>query len=123
MGSLTLPFFKERSTFMKALFAIMLISILSVTTWASFDQSVWEGFTYLTQSRWGIATLFDTYFGFLTIYLWIAYKEGTWLRRAIWLVLMIGLGSIAFSFYILRELYRLPKGAGFEQILMRSQRV
>lgn len=100
-------------------FSLMLISIISVTTWASLEQNVLLGFQYLFNSRWGIATLFDTYFGFLTIYLWIAYKEVSWGRRLLWLILVLNLGSIAFSFYILNELRKL-KGGSLDLLLTRK---
>jgi Protein of unknown function (DUF1475) len=100
-------------------FSLMLISIIAVTTWASLEQNVMLGFEYLFESRWGIATLFDTYFGFLTIYLWIAYKEVTWAKRLLWLVLVLALGSIAFSIYILNQI-RLLKGGPIENLLIRK---
>jgi hypothetical protein len=100
-------------------FTLMLISIIAVTSWASLEQNVMLGFEYLFQSRWGIATLFDTYFGFITIYLWIAYKEVTWTKRLVWLVLVLALGSIAFSIYILNQL-RLLKGGPIENLLVRK---
>ena len=100
-------------------FSLMLVSIIAVTSWASLEQNVMLGFEYLFESRWGIATLFDTYFGFLTIYLWIAYKEVTWAKRLLWLVLVLALGSIAFSIYILNQI-RLLKGGPIENLLIRK---
>lgn len=73
---------------MKLFFSLMLISIIVVSAWASLDQNVFEGFHYLVQNRWGIATFFDTYFGFLTIYLWIAYKEKNFTSKLLWFVLV-----------------------------------
>jgi Protein of unknown function (DUF1475) len=104
-----------------AFFLVVLISILAVTTWASLEQNVLLGFQYLFESRWGIATLFDTYFGFITIYLWIAYKEVTWGKRILWLALILTLGSIAFSIYILNQL-RLLKNEPIESLLIRKSR-
>lgn len=100
-------------------FFLMLVSIIAVTTWASLEQSVMLGFDYLFANRWGIATLFDTYFGFITIYLWIAYKEVTWGKRLLWLVLVLTLGSIAFSIYLLNQL-RLLKNGPIENLLIRK---
>ena len=102
-------------------FLVILISILAVTSYASLEQNVMQGFKYLFASRWGIATLFDTYFGFLTIYIWIAYKEVTWSKRLLWLVLVLTMGSIAFSIYILNQL-RLLKDGPIENLLVRTQK-
>ena len=100
-------------------FSVILISIIAVTSYASLEQNVMQGFQYLLASRWGIATLFDTYFGFLTIYVWIAYKEVTWAKRILWLILILTLGSIAFSIYILNQL-RLLKNGPIENLLVRN---
>ena len=108
---------KHRALFI--FFTLMLISIIAVTTWASLEQNVMLGFEYLFESRWGIATLFDTYFGFITIYLWIAYKEVTWGKRLVWLVLVLALGSIAFSIYLLNQI-RLLKNGSIENLLIRK---
>jgi hypothetical protein len=88
---------------LKSFFVLVLLAMIGVSTWASLQSNVFEGFRYVIADRWGVATLFDTYFSFLTIYLWIAYKHTTLLARAIWLVLILTLGSIAFSVFILRE--------------------
>lgn len=87
-------------------FIFVLIAMVGVTTWASLQSNVLEGFQYLFADRWGIATLFDTYFSFFTIYLWMAYKEKTILSRVVWFLLVCAFGSMAFSFYILREFSR-----------------
>ena len=92
---------------MKVFFGLILISMLSVTTWASLDRSVFEGFRELFSSRWGIATLFDTYFSFFLIYLWIAYRERSFGARVLWLVLVCSLGTIAISGY---GLWQMKKG-------------
>jgi hypothetical protein len=74
---------------MKFFFSLILIAMLSVTTWASLEKNVFIGFEQLFAERWGIATLFDTYFSFLLLYLWIASREKGWIDRAIWLVLVL----------------------------------
>jgi len=68
---------------------------------------------------WFIATLFDTYFAFLTFYLWVAYKETRWSLRLAWLVAILLLGNIAMAVYVLLQLFRLPRNAGIEQLLLR----
>jgi hypothetical protein len=91
---------------LKSFFVLVLMAMIGVSTWASLQSNVIEGFRYVIADRWGVATLFDTYFSFLTIYLWIAYKHRSGVARAVWLVLILTLGSIAFSVFILRELAR-----------------
>ena len=82
---------------MKVFFGFVMIAMVAVTTWASFDSSIVEGFRYLFQNRWGIATLGDTYFSFTIIYLWMAYKEPALSKRIIWLIAVYAFGTIAIS--------------------------
>jgi hypothetical protein len=70
---------------------------------------------------WFIATLFDCYFGFLTFYAWVFYKEAGWVARAGWLLAILILGNIAMSSYMLLTLFRLPASAGVEQVLLRRK--
>jgi hypothetical protein len=99
---------------LKSFFILILMAMLGVTTWASLQSNVWEGFQYLFADRWGIATLFDTYFSFFTIYLWIAFKEKSLISKVLWFLLICGFGSIAFSIYILKEIKRT---SSLEQLL------
>ncbi|MBU6154470.1 MAG: DUF1475 family protein [Bdellovibrionales bacterium] len=92
---------------MKYIFSLILIAMLGVTTWASLEKNVFIGFEQLFSERWGIATLFDTYFSFLLLYLWIAYREKGALSRIVWLLLVLGLGTIAISGY---GLWQIKKG-------------
>ena len=91
---------------MKVVFGLVLISMIAVTTWASVEHSVIEGFRDLFSSRWGIATLFDTYFSFFLIYLWIAYRERSLGSRILWFVLVCSFGTIAISGYGLWQIKR-----------------
>lgn len=78
--------------------------MLAVTTWASLEKNVFIGFSYLFEERWGIATLFDTYFGFTLLYLWIAFREKAPLARALWFILVMSFGTIAISAYGLLQI-------------------
>jgi len=104
--------------FLKGFFAFVLVAMLGVTTWASMDRSVFEAGNLL-DDPWGVATLFDAYFGFLTFYLWLFYKEPRWLARVVWLLLILSLGNIAMAVYALIQLMRLPPRAGIEDLLLR----
>ena len=82
--------------------------MLAVTTIASLDRGVFEAGADLWSDPWFRATLADAYFGFLAVYLWIAYKERSWGRRVLWFVLLMLLGNIAIAVYVLIQLFRLP---------------
>ncbi len=55
----------------------------------------------------GMATLHDAYFGFVPFYAWVFYNEQRVLMRILWFLLIMGLGNIAMSFYVLIQLFRL----------------
>jgi len=66
---------------------------------------------------WAIATLIDAYYGFLTFYAWVLWKEVRALPRALWLVAIMLLGNIAMSAYVLRQLARLKPSDSAETLL------
>ena len=99
----------------------VLVAMLAVTTWASLQVPLWETPRAVATHPWFIATLFDTYFAFLTFYVWLAYKETSNLARVLWLVAILLLGNIAMAIYLLRELFRLPTNAKMEDLLLRRK--
>jgi predicted permease len=105
---------------LKVLFFLVLLAMLAVTTLASLDRGVFEAGADLWSDPWFRATLADAYFGFLAVYLWIAYKEPTWLRKILWFVLLMLLGNIAIAVYLLIQLFRLPANASMEDLLLRK---
>jgi predicted permease len=105
--------------FLRLAFSLVLVSMLCVTSWASAHVPLWQTPRQLLLHPWFIATLFDTYFGFLTFYLWLAYRESTLLARAVWLIAILALGNIAMSAYMLQLLWRLPADASIRQLLLR----
>ena len=106
-------------TFLKILFAAIFISMICVTTWASFHRGVIPAAADLWNDAWGRATLFDTYFAFLTFFIWVCFKERTAMRRIGWFLGIMLLGNIAISAYMLRELFRMKNGDTLETLLTR----
>jgi hypothetical protein len=102
------------------LFAGVLAAMLAVTSWASVVQPIWEwqGLKNPPDHAWTIATLFDAYFGFLTFYCWVFYKERA-LGRAGWFAFIMAFGNIAMAIYVLRELVRLAPGQPVSALLLR----
>ena len=65
---------------LKILFAGILIYMVCMTTWVSLHKSIMlspDEFSW-AHSPWAVATLFDAYFGFITFYAWVFYKETSW---------------------------------------------
>ncbi len=101
------------------LFLAILATMLFVTIRASLERSVFDN-GFLIRDVWGVATLADAYCGFLTFYAWVFYKERGWPGRVAWFALIMALGNIAMSAYVLIALVRLPTGAGPAQLLLRA---
>jgi hypothetical protein len=98
---------------------VVLAAMVAVTTWASLEANVLVGFQRLLADRWGVATLADAYFGFLWFWLWIAYREASPARSALWLLLLFALGNLAMAAYVLVQLARLKPGEGMAELLQR----
>ena len=71
-----------------SVFSLFILSLLALTTWASFERNVFDN-AHLLKDRWFLATLMDAYWGFFTVYLWMAYKLNGWASRLLWLIWQI----------------------------------
>lgn len=107
--------------FLRIAFIGVLLSMLAVTGWASSVIALWKTPRAVATHPWFIATLFDTYFAFLTFYAWVAYKETGKAARVVWLIAILLLGNIAMAIYMLNQLFRLPANATMEQLLLRKK--
>ena len=94
--------------------------MLVMTTLVSLRSNLFEVLPVMLSHPWTVATFWDAYLGFLTFYVWVAYKKSRAWIRILWFVLIMGLGNIATSFYMLVQLFRLPKDASVEALLLRS---
>jgi len=108
-------------TGLKLLFSFILVSLAAYTSWASTQQAVWEwqGLVREPDRWWTIATLVDAYYGFLTFYAWVFYKEARAAGRIGWFVAIMLLGNMAMAAYVLRELARLREDEPVHAILLR----
>jgi hypothetical protein len=106
-------------TTLKLLFGLILLGMLGITTAASLQQGIVPAARNLWPDLWFRATLLDAYFGFLTFYVWVFYKEPRPGARALWFVLIMCLGNIAMAVYVLIQLFRLPPGEPLATLLTR----
>jgi len=106
------------------LFAAIFLWMVGMTTIVSLQKPLWLAGSEFSwkDSPWAVATLFDAYFGFLTFFVWVCLKEATWFSRIVWFVLIMLLGNIAMSGYLLLQLLRLKDNEPIANLLVRSQR-
>ena len=105
--------------FLRGLFLVVIASMLWVTIWASFQCPLFAVPRDVFAHPWFIATMFDAYWGFTTFFVWVGYKETTWLARVAWFVAIMLLGNIAMASYCLAELFRAPADGQIADVLTR----
>ncbi len=103
------------------LFGGILVGMLAVTVTASLNQPLWEwgGLRAEPDRWWTYATLADAYFGFVTFYAWVFYKEPGTGARVGWFAAIMLLGNMAMASYVLLQLARLRPGEPVSKLLLR----
>ena len=101
------------------IFASIFGGMTLATVQASLDRGITQAWRELWPDLWFRATLLDAYFGFLTFYLWVAYKEVYWFSRIAWFVGIMSLGNFAMSAYMIWQLARMP-AFSWQALLLRQ---
>jgi hypothetical protein len=105
---------------LRLIFGSILGFMIVGTIVASLRQNLFDGGSQMLATPWGWMTLFDAYFGFLTFYVWVAYKETSLLAKVLWFVAIMTLGNMAMALYVLVKLSALRDGAGMRELLVRQ---
>jgi len=105
--------------FLKLLFGCIFVFMVVMTIRTGLSVSLSAAWPSYAANPWAIATLYDAYFGFVTFYAWVFYKERHVWTRVLWFLLIMGMGNIAMSFYVLIELFRLKPQEPAAAILQR----
>ncbi|MEO7412653.1 MAG: DUF1475 family protein [Opitutaceae bacterium] len=103
---------------LRGLFLLILISMLGVTSWASYRCPLFAVPGDVASHPWFIATLFDAYWGFLTFFVWVCWKQTSSLARIAWFLAIMLLGNIAMAAYCLAELSGPAPAGGTSQLLV-----
>lgn len=106
---------------LRALFVLILVSMLGTTSWASLDTPLFQIPHTVVSHPWFIATLLDAYWAFISFYVWVAWKEQAAGARVLWFLAIVALGNIAMSAYMLRELFRLRGQDGLAELFTRRR--
>lgn len=107
-------------TFLKLLFAFIFIFMVVMTVRTSLQVSLWSAWPAFANSPWAMATLYDAYFGFITFFCWLAWREPSAVVKVIWFVLIMALGNIAMSAYVLLQLFRLKESEGVTALFQKK---
>ena len=106
-------------SFLKVLFAAIFVGMTVMTIRTSLIVSLWDAIPAYAASPWAMATLWDAYCGFITFYVWVVWKERSAVARIVWFILIMALGNIAMSFYVLLQLMRLRGDEPGHAVLLR----
>ena len=107
-------------TALKLLFGFILLFMVVMTVRTSLQISLWSAMPAFAASPWSMATLYDAYFGFLTFFCWLAWRERSLALKIIWFVLIMTLGNIAMSYYVLLQLFALKKEQGIDGLFRQK---
>ncbi|MDB6126944.1 MAG: hypothetical protein JWM35_840 [Verrucomicrobia bacterium] len=104
--------------FLRGLFIVVIASMLWVTSWASMQCPLFAIPREVYGHPWFIATMFDAYWGFITFFVWVCYRQVSWVARIAWFVAIILFGNIAMASYCLDALFRVRKDAKLSEVLV-----
>jgi hypothetical protein len=106
--------------FLKLLFGAIFVWMTVMTIRTCLTMSLWAAWDSYAANPWAVATLWDAYSGFTIFFSWVCYKETSWAMRVLWFLLIMGLGNIATSLYLLIQLFRLAPESPAQAILWRN---
>lgn len=106
---------------LKILFLGMSIAMIVLVIVTSMQSDMFNLDPIVTGEPWFRTTLVDFYFNIVIISSWMFYKESSWLKRIIWLIAFITLGSIATCGYVFLQLISLKSGEGFDKVLLKRE--
>lgn len=105
--------------FLKLLFGFIFVFMVVMTVRTSLQISLWSALPAFAASPWAMATLYDAYFGFVTFFCWLAWRERSLAVKILWFIFIMAAGNIAMSLYVLLQLFGLkpdePVSALFRQ--------
>jgi len=101
---------------LKFLLLTICLVMIVVTVRTSLQQNLFNVLPRMIHDPWTVATFVDFYFNIIIISCWVAYKENSMLRTLAWLVAFILLGSIATSFYVLLQIWKLNSNESLDHL-------
>jgi hypothetical protein len=107
-------------TFLKILFGALFVYMIYVVVTTQSQSPLFAEWDHLMQIPWMTATIKDFYTNVIAIFCWIAYKERNIAVKLLWLVLLVCLGSIATTLYILIQLFKLKRGDSIDRLFLRT---
>lgn len=112
---------------MKTTLTLICLTVISlmlyVTISASLQQEIFSATRQLWPDPWFRATLADAYCGFLFFWIWVAYREQSVAKSLLWFILIMTLGNLAMSCYVLLQLRGVKPGDDLGKLFRRPENV
>jgi len=105
---------------LKIWFLFVLVSMLSFGTWVLLSGNLKVAVISIINEPWLVASFVDLFFCFMIFYIWVFYKESSWLLRIFWFVFIVATGSIAISIYMLIKLSKLDKEDSLKDLVFKK---
>jgi hypothetical protein len=106
---------------LRVVFGLLLAIVLVVMVATSLESNLFVEFPELMRIPWMQATIWDFYAVMAPLLLWMWYLERTALRRTLWTLAFVFLGSIGTSAYILFRLFSVDEKAGLKELFLRKE--
>jgi len=103
-------------TTLKIVFSVLFLWICYMVISTSIQSNLFKEWDFLGSIPWMRATLWDFYANVFVIFVWVCYKEKSYLLKAVWLILLVTLGSIASCAFVLIQLFRLKPNEGLKEL-------
>ncbi|MCB1050352.1 MAG: DUF1475 family protein [Acidobacteria bacterium] len=84
----------------------------------AMESNLWEEGSALLEIPWMVATLQDFYTNVAFIGAWIFWRERHWPARLVWLIALVGLGSIATALYVFWQSFNLDTQCPVRHLLL-----
>jgi hypothetical protein len=107
-------------TTLKIIFGILLVWMCYTVISTSLQSDLFKQWNFLSGIPWMRATLWDFYANVAVIFVWVCYKEKSYLLKFIWLILLVVLGSIASCVFVLMQLFRLKPNEGLKEFFSKQ---
>ena len=107
-------------TALKIIFSLLFVWMCYVVITTSIHSNLFKEWDFLGSIPWMRATLWDFYANVLVIFIWVCYKEKSYLLKIIWLMLLVPLGSIASCAFVLIQLFRLKPNEGLKEFFSKQ---
>jgi hypothetical protein len=90
-----------------SIFFVLFVYMVYTTISTSIASNLFAEWDFLASIPWMKATLIDFYVNTIVIFTWISFRENKWSIRILYLILLVFLGSMASTVYVMIQLFKL----------------